>query len=91
MFYLGQSKTPFFMYGTIQFGPQTGLFPLPLPKDALCQDWLKLTQWFLKRNFLISPILSLFRNYLPLEKDMALHLNKLESPTPKDALCAKFG
>ena len=25
--------------------------------------------------------------YLPLEKSGALHLNKLESPSPKDALC----
>ena len=32
-------------------------------------------------------VFSLFRNYLPLEKGGALHLNKLESPTPKDALC----
>ena len=24
---------------------------------------------------------------LPLKKDMTLHLNKLESPSPKDALC----
>ena len=30
---------------------------------------------------------SLFRNYLPFEKDGALHLNKLDSPSPKDALC----
>ena len=29
----------------------------------------------------------LFPNYLPLEKGGALHLNKLESPSPKDALC----
>ena len=29
----------------------------------------------------------LFRNYLPLEKGRAFHLNKLESPPPKDALC----
>ena len=28
----------------------------------------------------------LFLNYLPLEKGGALHLNKLESPLPKDAL-----
>ena len=27
------------------------------------------------------------RNYLLLEKDGALHLNKFESPSPKDALC----
>ena len=30
---------------------------------------------------------SLFRNYLPLEKRVALHLNKLDFPPPKDALC----
>ena len=30
---------------------------------------------------------SLFCYYLPLEKDRALHLNKLESPSPKHALC----
>ena len=30
---------------------------------------------------------SLFRHYLPLEKDRALHLNKIESPSPNDALC----
>ena len=32
----------------------------------------------------------LFRNYLPLEKGMALELNKLKFPSPKDALC-QFG
>ena len=32
-------------------------------------------------------VFSLFRHYLPLKKDRALHLNKLESPSPKDALC----
>ena len=30
---------------------------------------------------------SLFRNYLPLEKGGAPHLNKLESPSPRDTLC----
>ena len=29
----------------------------------------------------------LFRYYLPFEKSVALHLNKLESLSPKDALC----
>ena len=28
-----------------------------------------------------------FRKYLPLEKGLALYLKKLESPSPKDALC----
>ena len=35
-------------------------------------------------NFII--VFSLFRNYLPLEEDVALHLNKLESPSPKEVL-----
>ena len=60
----------------------------PSPKDALCQVWLKLAQWFWRRRFLnFVNIFSLFRNYLPLEKGGAHHLNKLESPSPKDALC----
>ena len=32
-------------------------------------------------------IFSLFCNYLPMEKGDTLHLNKLESPSPKDVLC----
>ena len=32
-------------------------------------------------------IILLFCYYLPLEKGMAFHLNKLESPSSKDALC----
>ena len=32
-------------------------------------------------------VFSLFCNYLPLDKGMALHLNKLESPLPKNTLC----
>ena len=32
-------------------------------------------------------ILSQFHYYLPLEKVLALHLKKFESPSPKDALC----
>ena len=32
-------------------------------------------------------VFSLFHNYLPLEKGGALHLNKPQSPSPKDALC----
>ena len=58
-------------------------------KDALCQLWLKLAQWFWRRKFFLfkKNVFSLFHNYLPLEKDGSLHLNKLESSSPKDALC----
>ena len=45
-------------------------------------------QLFWRRRFLnFVNVFSLFPNYLPLEKGGALHLNKLESPSPKDALC----
>ena len=37
--------------------------------------------------FYFVNVFSLFRNYLPLEKGRVLHLCKLESPSPKDALC----
>ena len=60
----------------------------PPPKDDLCQVWLKLAQWFWRRRFLnIFCIFLLFSYYLPLEKGATLHLNKLESPPPKDDLC----
>ena len=52
------------------------------PKDAFCQVWLKLAQWFYRRRFLIFRFFVIFS----LEKDMALHLNKFESPLPKNTL-----
>ena len=63
-------------------------FKSPLLKDALCQFWWKLAQWFWRRRFLnFFDVFSLFCNYLPLEKGVALHLNKLDSPLPKNTLC----
>jgi hypothetical protein len=60
----------------------------PLPKDALCQVWLKLTQWFWGRTFLNDPTLFLdFCDYLPFEKDLALDLQNFKCPLPKDNLC----
>ena len=61
---------------------------IPFTKFALCQVWLKLALWFLRRRFFnFVNVFSLFRNYLPLGKGMVLHLNKLESSPLKDALC----
>jgi hypothetical protein len=40
-----------------------------------------------KKIFKFFSAFLLFRYYLPLEKGDPLHLNKLESPTPKDDLC----
>ena len=46
-----------------------------LPKDALCQVWLKLAPWYLRKIFLnIFNIILLFRYYLPLRKDVGLNL-----------------
>ena len=63
----------------------------PSPKDALCQDWLKLTQWLWRRKFFnFVDIFSLFHNYLPFERGGALYLNKMESHSHKK-LSAQFG
>ena len=63
----------------------------PLPISALCQVWLKLVWWLWRRRFLnFVNVFSLFSNNLPLQKVVALHLNKLESPSPK-MLCVKYG
>ena len=61
----------------------------PLQPRMLCAkfgwNW---PSGFGEEVFLISSVyFSLFRNYLPLEKGRALHFNKLESPSPKNALC----
>ena len=40
-----------------------------------------------KKFFHFVNVFTLFRNYLPLEKGGALHLNKLESPSLRNTLC----
>ena len=57
------------------------------PKDALCQVWLKMALWFWRIFLNFIKVYSLFHNNLSLEKGIALHLNKLESSSHKDALC----
>ena len=58
---------------------------------ALCQKASTyisafLDLWFWRRRFLNDPTLFLhFCDYLPFEVGLALNLNKLESPSPKDA------
>ena len=57
-------------------------------QDALCQFWLKMAQCFWRRTFLkVLNVFLLFPNYILFEKGVALHLNKHESPSPKDAMC----
>ena len=67
--------------------PQLNKLESPSSKSVLCQVWLKLTRWFWRRGFFnFVNVFSLFHNYLLLEKGGTLHLNKLASPSPKDAL-----
>mgnify|MGYP003683194777 CR=1 FL=1 len=63
----------------------------PSPKDALCQVWLKLAQWFWRRRFLhFVNLFSLFRNYLPLEKERTFIWTNLNPLLPRMHY-AKFG
>ena len=65
-------------------------FEFSSPENALCKVRLKLALWFWRWLFLnIVSVFSLFRNYLPLEKGVALHLSNLNPRHPR-MLCAKF-
>ena len=60
----------------------------PFTQGYFVPSLVELAQWFWRRRFLnFVNVFLLFCNYLPLEKGVALYLNKLESPSPKDALC----
>ena len=59
----------------------------PSPRDALCRNWLKLTQWFWRRFFNFVYIFSLLQIYFPLKRRGGLHLNKHDSPSCKNVLC----
>ena len=61
----------------------------PSPKGCFVPSLVKIGPVVLKkRDFSsLSMFFLLFRNYLPLEKGGVLHLNKLESQSPKNALC----
>ena len=50
--------------------------------------WLKLAQWFWRRIFFnYVKIFSLLSKSSLFGKDVVLHLNKLEFPSPKEAVC----
>jgi hypothetical protein len=86
-------KNLVYFYSFAIISPWRRAIPLPLnkieslpSKDDLCQVWLKLAQWFWRR-FLNDPTPFLQScDYLPFEEGMALHLNKLQFPSPKDNL-----
>ena len=62
----------------------------PLPKDALCHVWLKLTQWSLKRLFLnVDKVFCSFVIISPWKR--AWHFIRTNlNPLPSRMLCDKF-
>ena len=63
----------------------------PSPKDAFCQDWLKLAQWFLGKRFLnIAELFLLIYFYLSLKKCVVFIWTNLNSH-PRIFNYAKFG
>ena len=70
----------------------------PLSNDGLCQMLWTLAQWFRRAKALVVLEKKVFEKTLinvfsftgyclPLERVVVLHFNKLESPSPRDALC----
>ena len=63
----------------------------PLLKDALYQIWLKLVYIVVPQNKLLKCRQCIFAISIAkttiYKKNMALHFNKLEPTSPKDALC----
>ena len=58
------------------------------PKGCFVPNLVEIGQVVLEKKILyFVDVLRLFQNYLLSEKGRALHLNKLDSPSPKDALC----
>ena len=61
--------------------------PPPFTQGCFVSSLVKLAPWFWRRRFLnFVNVFLLYHNYLPLEKDVALPLNKYESPSTKDTL-----
>ena len=61
---------------------------MPFTQGCHVPSLVELAQWFWGGRFLsFANIFLPCYNYLPLWKGVALHLYKLESPSPKDALC----
>ena len=81
----------FYHYAIISFeegcGPLFVKIWIPSNQGCFVLNLVEIGSVVLKREFLnIFNIILLFRFYLPFEKGLVLHLNKLKSPPSKDAL-----
>ena len=84
----------YFRYcGIISPWKRSGLFweqtSIPFTKGCFVQSWVEIGPVVLEKKIFLNfvNLISLFHNYLHLKKGGALHINKLEFPLPKDALC----
>lgn len=67
-------------------------FEISLPKNILWQIWLKLIQWFWNFFLKMSMYFGHFHCFVPSDRGVSFHVNKLEFTSPKKALCCvKFG
>ena len=80
-------KTPISFFLRIKWSFMCKKLESPPLKDAMCQVWLKLAQWFWRRFLKFFKYFLLFCHYLPLEKDGHFIWKKLDFPLPKDTLC----
>jgi hypothetical protein len=76
------SNCPVYFYNILLFSRRVAS---PLLKDESCKFHSEMAQWFLRR-LLHDPTLLYFCHYLPVEEDLALYLNNVESHSPKDDL-----
>ena len=96
----GPSEVIFFKYSPYIFiilllspleegcGPLFVKIWIPSTQGCFMPNLVEIGPVDLKRGFLnIFNIILLFCVYLPFEKGMALHLNKIESPPVMDVLC----
>ena len=60
---------------------------IPFTQGCTVAGFVEIGTVVIENIFKFVNVFSLFRYYLPLEKGWVLHLNKIESPSPKNALC----
>jgi hypothetical protein len=71
-------------------GPLFEQFRIPFTQGWFMPSLIEIGLLILERFLKIFSVFLLFCDYLPLEKGNPLHLNNLESPSPR-TICIKFG
>jgi hypothetical protein len=81
--------TPFLQLSPLRSGPGFYFeqFRIPFTQGKFVPSLIEIGMLVLKKIFKIVSVFLLFPYYLPLEYGVALHMNKSDSPLPKDDLC----